>query len=271
MSFFPSSAPHWHLLLNHFPSVGAVIALGILLTSLYLKSEDLKRTSLVLFVLMSLVMIPTYISGAATRWRIQGTEGISLDAIAAHQDAALYAFAFVLLTGWVSWFALWQYRRFSQPHRLMVPAVLVLAVLALAAMVQTGSLGGDINHPEIVDEMAVASASGAATSGPTVSIANYILRNANTWPALEAAHFVGMAVLFGVVVLILARVFGLARGVPFTAFHRLLPLGVFGFMVNVITGMLFFVADSGRYKDGAHCDRRPRNSLLHNIRQALGA
>jgi hypothetical protein len=47
--------------------------------------------------------------------------------------------------------------------------------------------------------------------------------------------------------LVAIRVFGIGKSVPFPALHRLLPLGVFGFMINVITGMLFFVADSGRY------------------------
>jgi len=35
--------------------------------------------------------------------------------------------------------------------------------------------------------------------------------------------------------------------VPYAAFHRLLPLGVFGFVLNVISGMGFFLVDSGRY------------------------
>lgn len=247
MGYIPSSAPHWHLILNHFPSIGTVIALGLLLAALYLKSEDLKRTSLVLFVFSALLTIPTYITGAATRWQLQRTPGISLDTIATHQDAAMWAFIFVLLTGWASWLALWQYRRFSQPHAIMVPAVLVLAVFALAALVRTGSFGGPINHPELLTAEEAAMSAGAATSGRTATLAEWILDNAGVWPALEAAHFAGMAVLFGVVVLMVARTFGLARIVPFSAFHRLLPLGVFGFMVNVITGMLFFVADSGRY------------------------
>ena len=245
MDLFPSSAPHWHLILNHFPSIGLIIAFGIFLASFYLRSEDLRRTSLVLFVVLALLTIPTFVTGAAARWQIQNDPGISLDIIAAHQDAALYAFMLVLLTGWLSWFALWQYRRFTQPRRFMMPAILVSAVLGLAALVRTGNLGGDINHPELGADAAMSA--GAAATGSTTSIMEWILATASSWPALEAAHFAGMAVLFGVVVLIVARVFGLARSVPYSAFHRLLPLGVFGFMVNVITGMLFFVADSGRY------------------------
>ena len=74
-----------------------------------------------------------------------------------------------------------------------------------------------------------------------------MISGAWAWPAMEAAHFMGMAVLFGVVLIVTLRTLGVARMIPFTAVHRLLPLGVLGFLINVVTGMLFFIADSGRY------------------------
>ena len=48
MEYIFSNVPHWHMLLNHAPSIGIVIVLGLYLTSFYLKSEDLNRASLVL-------------------------------------------------------------------------------------------------------------------------------------------------------------------------------------------------------------------------------
>lgn len=248
MDWLPSSAPHWHLLLNHFPSVGGIIAVGLLLASYYLRSEeDLRRTSLVIFVVIGLLVIPTYITGAAAGWAIGGRGEISPDLIAHHQDAAFWAFGLLLIGGWLAWLALWQYRRFGRPHAWALPTVLLTEILAILAMIQTGSRGGKINHAELQTEEALASAAGAADTGLTASIGDWILDQSAAWVALEAAHFTGMAILFGVLVLLLVRTFGMARKVPFTAFHRLLPLGVFGFMVNVGTGMLFFVADSGRY------------------------
>jgi len=67
------------------------------------------------------------------------------------------------------------------------------------------------------------------------------------WPVGEALHFVGMALIFGSVLLISARMLGFAKKVPFSALHRLLPIGVFGFVINILSGMYFFIADSGRY------------------------
>jgi len=242
MDMVPASAPHWHLLLNHFPSIGTAIALGLLLCAFYTRSEDLTRASLVLFVIMALLAIPAYVSGAATRVLIEGSEGISSESISAHQDAATLALIALLITGWLSWFVLWQYRRFARPRGFTLPAVFVFGVFTLWLMVRTGRLGGIVNHPEMgLDPTAPGSPSW------TADLAARIIDGAIIWPLLEALHFMGMAVLFGVVLLVVVRVFGLARNVPFNALHRLLPLGVFGFMINVATGMLFFVADYSRY------------------------
>ncbi|WP_428097453.1 hypothetical protein [Candidatus Rariloculus sp.] len=247
MDLIPDTAPHWHILLTHFPSVGTVFGLGLFLASFYMKSEDLRRASLVIFVLMGLLVIPTYISGAATRWAIGNDPDVSLDLIAVHQDMALFAFIFVALTGCLSWFALWQYRRFSKPHPWNLIAILVLSVIAVFGLTQTGNLGGDINHAEIRSAEDVAAAAGQEGQGITAAIEESIISGAWAWPAMEAAHFMGMAVLFGVVIIITLRTLGVAKMIPFTAVHRLLPLGILGFFVNSVTGMLFFIADSGRY------------------------
>ena len=71
LDIFTHTGPHLHILINHFPSMGAVFALGLLIVSFWHKSEDLQRASLVVFALMALFAIPTYIAGAGARWAIQ--------------------------------------------------------------------------------------------------------------------------------------------------------------------------------------------------------
>ena len=241
MDLIPSSVPHWHLLLNHFPSIGTVIAVLLLGYAFYRRSEELTRVSLMMFVVLGLIAIPTYVTGAATRWRIRDLPGVSPEAIAAHQDAAMLALVAALVTGWTAWFVLWQYRRLGRPSRLGAPIVFAMGLVALVLMVVTGNLGGHINHPEI------ANGELPAAAGRTAAVAAWVVDGAWTWPALEAAHFIGMSVLFGVMLLVTLRVLGIGKSVPFTAMHRLLPLGTFGLMINVVSGMLFFVGDSGRY------------------------
>jgi hypothetical protein len=256
MDLIPRSAPHWHLVLNHLPSVGTLVAVCLLAGARSVGSRDLTRASLLLFVVLALVAIPTFVTGAAAGWVIRSTPGISERAIAAHQDAALLALAALLVTGWVAWFTLWRDRRrpaLGVPGAAAAPgapldgwgplAVLGSGTLALALMLWTARLGGDINHAEI----RVGVPAEDAGQGLSAAFVEWVGGRAWAFPAMETVHFLGMALLFGAVLLTTVRVLGVARAVPYAAFHRLLPLGVFGLVLNVVTGIGFFLVDSGRY------------------------
>lgn len=67
------------------------------------------------------------------------------------------------------------------------------------------------------------------------------------WPICESLHFFGMSVLVGVVGLFDLRLLGVARGIPIAAFHRLIPLGVSGFVLNAMTGIAFLSATPDQY------------------------
>lgn len=67
------------------------------------------------------------------------------------------------------------------------------------------------------------------------------------WPVFESLHFIGMSVLIGTVGLFDLRLLGFARGVPYAAFHRLIPLGVAGFTLNAATGICFLTAYPDQY------------------------
>ena len=56
-----------------------------------------------------------------------------------------------------------------------------------------------------------------------------------------------MSLLFGVTLLVNLRMLGMMKSIPFAALHRLLPLGILGFVINVISGMVFFIASPGMY------------------------
>ena len=60
------NAPHLHLILNHVPTIGTAIALGLLLLSLLRRQEPLRRVSLEVFYVLALLTLPAYLSGVAT-------------------------------------------------------------------------------------------------------------------------------------------------------------------------------------------------------------
>ncbi len=165
---------HLHLLLNHVPTVGTVIALGLFLVSLVGKSDDLKRASLAVFFGIALLSLPTYMTGNAAQAAIKGRQGVSEDLVETHRDAALPALVLMEITGLVAWLGLWQFRRISRPTRWNLSAVLLLSVVTLVLMARAADIGGDIRHPEIasgtVGSEWIKSAS-IARPGPPVGMA----------------------------------------------------------------------------------------------------
>ena len=67
------------------------------------------------------------------------------------------------------------------------------------------------------------------------------------WPVLESLHFMGMSVLIGTIGLFDLRLLGFARGVPYAALHRLIPLGIAAYSLNMVTGFFFLSGMPDQY------------------------
>jgi hypothetical protein len=59
------------------------------------------------------------------------------------------------------------------------------------------------------------------------------------WPVCETLHFIGMVLLIGTVGLFDLRMLGVAKGLPPYPFRYLIPFGLGGFAVNLVTGFMF--------------------------------
>jgi len=350
------NSAHVHLLLNHVPTIGFGIGLLLCLAGFVGKSDVLKRTSFVIFFLVAVVAIATFVSGNAAEAVLAGTgrtdfpPGVSPAAIRAHEDAALLAFALMEVTGFFAWLALWQWRRVPSSSRLpgwTLPIVVVLSVVTFGLMTRAAELGGEINHPEIresglrqgdviqtvnghpvKDNDALNAATVAVEPGSTVSlgvvrdsklqsvsiaiadavaaskraertneaaslnvrrtvlltqelaaqyglklgvegllveqvyeqgsqgpvdtgiaraVGLYVTGRTWVWPTCETLHFVGLCMLFTVVVIVDLRMLGMIRSVPYSAVYQLLPIGMLGFGINLTTGILFFLGVPSQY------------------------
>ena len=146
--------PHVHLLLNHVPTIGTVIAFGLLILSFIRRDEGLKRVSLEVFFVVAVLTLPAYISGVGTEFTFETNESISKE----------------LVSG-----ATW------------------------------------------------------------------------VWPTSEALHFIGLWLLFGILLIANLRLMGMMRAIPFSAVHRLLPWAALGLVLNTITGMGWVLAAANQY------------------------
>jgi hypothetical protein len=241
---------HLHLLLNHVPTVGSVVALGLLLLALVRRDEPLERAGLEVLFVIAVLTLPVYMSGVAAHQTLRDRPELSDDAMRVHQDAALAGFAVTEFAGFVAWIALWQSRRRGRAAPGLVPAVTLLSIVALVLMARAANLGGEIRHPEILPAGAAAPA-GDPERFLTTAISMYMVDSPWAWPAAETVHFLGLSLSFGVLLAVNLRILGVMKKVAFADLHRLLPWGMLGFGANLITGMLFFIGQPKQYIDSA--------------------
>jgi hypothetical protein len=147
---------HVHLLLNHLPPLGVLFGFLLLAAGLLRKSGDLVRASLVTFVLVALLAIPTYYTGGPAEKIVEGMPGVSEMAIMDHEESAEASFVAALVLGALSCFKLFFYRKRETPRSIAI-ATLVLALVVTGMMAWTAHLGGKIHHGEIRGEAAVTS------------------------------------------------------------------------------------------------------------------
>jgi uncharacterized membrane protein len=231
---------HVHLLLNHFPTIGMVVALGVFVTAIAARSDDVKRASLGIFFFIALLSIPTFATGTAAQLALADNPGISKALIERHETAAFVALSFMELTGALAWLGLWQYRRLSRLPQGTLAAVLLAGLVTFGLMTRAANIGGEIRHPEI--RTGPAAAATTTADPPLARVIGAAMVNYKwCWAASETVHFIGLSLLFGVVLLLDLRMLGLMKGLPFSVLHRLLPWGVLGFGVNVVTGIFFFI------------------------------
>jgi hypothetical protein len=237
---------HLHIVLNHIPSIGTAVGVALFAFSVLKQNNALKKLGLEVIVVMSLLILPTYLSGSAAQRLLRTRSEIPQALIEEHQNSAMVTLVLVTITGTLGWFGLWQFRRFSQPGPGNTWAVLIFSVLTAAFILNTANLGGKISHAEIR-----AGGSVAAETGWRAPFSSFANNKSWVWPASETVHFIGMALLFGVVLTVNLRMLGMMKSISFAAVHRLLPLGIFGFILNVVSGMTFFIASPELYVGNA--------------------
>ena len=71
------------------------------------------------------------------------------------------------------------------------------------------------------------------------SVQHFIERFTWAWPLGETFHFFGIILLIGGIGMFDLRLLGFAKQLPVAAVRRLLPWGVTGFIICVVTGLMF--------------------------------
>jgi uncharacterized membrane protein len=243
---------HLHLLLNHWPIIGTLIAFALFGISFFGKNEDLRRAGLIIFSAIALLTIPTFLSGLAAQDWIKH-DSISNALMERHENAALLTFGLILVTGTLSLCGLWQTHRDGRMAKWTTTAILLFATLSVIMVIRTGNTGGDIRHSEVRENP-----NAMVTEGTFGSIVHAFEPSAaklgsaasySKWctAVLMDLHFVGLCLIFGTIGVIDLRIMGLAKGIPLKVLHQFVPWGLLGLGINVLTGLLTYMGTPSYY------------------------
>jgi uncharacterized membrane protein len=235
---------HVHIVINHVPSLGSVLGLLLLAAGMYKKSEPIKQFAYFVLVMITMAVLPTYISGAEAQAIVAKNPSYSPGMIQLHQNAAMITLLIMTAAGMFAWFGLWEFRRQARSSSVTTICTLISTMCAVVSVLITAYIGGSISHSEIRD---AAESAVNESVGWRAPLEQWVSDQAWSWPTLEMIHYVGMAFLFGVFLIYMFRMLGIMKGIRYSALHRLLPMAIIGFVLNTVTGMIFFAASPQLY------------------------
>jgi hypothetical protein len=85
------------------------------------------------------------------------------------------------------------------------------------------------------------------TTLKATTLSHWMIQSPWLWPLCETLHFVGLALLVGVVGMLDLRLLGRLRHLSYAAVHSLIPFGILGFVINLVTGVMFFAGAPDQY------------------------
>src|SRR5690554_4328354 len=140
---------HWHLVVNHLPIIFPIVGVIVMITGLISKSEAVKRTAFMIFILVALATIATMTTGEGAEEIVEKINGVTKNYIESHEETAETFALLSYILGSISLLGLWASFKQKTFSNIIAIVTLVFAFVVLFFGKQTGTTGGEIRHTEI--------------------------------------------------------------------------------------------------------------------------
>ncbi|WP_396164661.1 hypothetical protein [Flavobacterium sp.] len=156
---------HVHMVVNHFPIIGTIFGLGILISGIVMKNNVIKNVAYVLFCISAIFGFASMFTGEGAEEIAENLPSITDQIIHEHEEMAeklalvLYVLAGISLVG--------LYLNFKKHAKsnLVSYFAFVIALVAVFFGKQTGTTGGEVRHTEIRANATLGTNSETNTSG----------------------------------------------------------------------------------------------------------
>lgn len=140
---------HWHLVVNHLPLIFPIAGVIVMITGLIFKSEAVKRTAFIVFILGALAVIAAMSTGEEAEEIVEKISSVTENDIETHEETAKTFALLSFILGGISLLGLWASIKQKTFSSIISITTLVFVFVVLFFAKQTGTTGGEIRHTEI--------------------------------------------------------------------------------------------------------------------------
>lgn len=140
---------HLHLIVNHFPIIGTIFGLGILIVGMLKNNVSIKNTAYSLFLVSAVTTYLSMFTGEGAEHMVENMPEIGNKIIHEHEEIAEKMALVVYLLGILSVAGIIAHKRNFYRSKLIAFVVLTVAVVAVILAINVGTSGGEIRHTEI--------------------------------------------------------------------------------------------------------------------------
>lgn len=140
---------HLHLIVNHFPIIGTIFGLGILISGMILKNNSVKNTAYVLFIIVAIFAFISMSTGEGAEEMVEDMPNIGKQIIHEHEEMAEKLAIVLYLLGILSIVGLYTNFKNNTKANLVSYLAVIIATIGVFLAQQTGTTGGEIRHTEI--------------------------------------------------------------------------------------------------------------------------
>lgn len=140
---------HLHLVVNHFPIIGTILALGVLIAGFFLKNSSVKNTAYGLFIVSAIFAALSMSTGEGAEEMVEDMPNIGRRIIHVHEEIAEKLTIVLYLLGGISVLGLVLNLKNHAKAKFISIVVLIVAIGAIYLAQLVGTTGGEIRHTEI--------------------------------------------------------------------------------------------------------------------------
>lgn len=146
---------HYHLVVNHFPIIGSILGLFVLIAGIFLKNNTVKNVSYFLFIIAAVFGALSMGTGEGAEEMVEDMPNIGKSIIHEHEEMAEKLALALYVLGVVSLVGLYANIKNHNKAKLVSFIILIISLATVLLAQQVGTSGGEIRHTEIRKEFKV--------------------------------------------------------------------------------------------------------------------